>query len=203
MWRGVPLGDLAGQVALVNLQRRLVDLRLEILEALTDLDLSAGRHAVAVVRADEALFEAPHRERSWEQLMLGLYRSGRQSDALAAFQRCRRLLRDELGIGPNQRLVALDGDILRQAPELEWSPTTDRRAIGAALACVEPARRLDEAFVGRHHELDRMVSWWADVQRAAARVLLIEGLAGAGKSRLASELRDRLVADGTVVLVAV
>jgi DNA-binding SARP family transcriptional activator len=119
LWRGPAFGDLGSEEPLRASARTLEDERLEALEALLDAELALGRHA-AVVRELEAVVSAePLRERPREQLMLALYRCGRQSDALRIYEDLRRRLSDELGIVPSERVRRLHEAILRQDPSLQ------------------------------------------------------------------------------------
>jgi DNA-binding SARP family transcriptional activator/class 3 adenylate cyclase len=114
MWRGPPLEEFAFEVFAEGEIARLGELRLNVLEERIGADIEDG-HAGEVVGELEALVgEHPLRERFREQLMLALYQSGRQAEALEAFQEGRRVLVDELGIDPSPRLQQLHGAILRQ-----------------------------------------------------------------------------------------
>ncbi|WP_432991379.1 BTAD domain-containing putative transcriptional regulator [Dactylosporangium sp. CA-233914] len=122
MWRGDPLPEL-GESALARAERsRLIELRLTAMEQQSEALLALGRAAEVVYRSEGALAEAPYRERLWGQLMLALYRCGRQADAMAAYGRARQGLIDELGIEPGPALQQLAQDILRQAPHLTEPP---------------------------------------------------------------------------------
>ncbi|WP_426505127.1 BTAD domain-containing putative transcriptional regulator [Dactylosporangium sp. McL0621] len=124
LWRGDPLPEL-GESALARAERsRLVELRLTAIERHSDALLALGRAPEVVYRTESALAEAPYRERLWGQLMLALYRGGRQADAMSAYARARRGLTEELGIEPGPALQQLAQEILRQAPHLEAAPTT-------------------------------------------------------------------------------
>jgi DNA-binding SARP family transcriptional activator len=95
-----------------------------------DADLALGRHAALVAELGGLASEHPFRERLQGQLMLALYRSGRQAEALAAYRTARHVLVDELGIEPSAGLQELEGAILRQDPELELAqPTIRERSI--------------------------------------------------------------------------
>ncbi|WP_432839279.1 BTAD domain-containing putative transcriptional regulator [Dactylosporangium sp. CA-092794] len=124
LWRGDPLPEL-GESPLARAERsRLSELRLTATERHFDALLALGREAEVVYRSEGALAETPYRERLWAQLMLALYRSGRQADAMAAYARARAGLIDELGIEPGPALQQLAQDILRQAPHLASPPAT-------------------------------------------------------------------------------
>lgn len=118
LWRGSPLSGIA-EGSLVPEITRLAELRAEAEEDLVDDLLAVGEHARVIGRLEVFLGREPLRERSWGQLMLALYRDGRQADALAAFQRARGVLADELGIDPSPELMRLHERILRQDPDLE------------------------------------------------------------------------------------
>jgi YVTN family beta-propeller protein len=119
LWRGPPLGDLAyesfAQVAIGRLEEE----RLGALEDRIDADLALGGHAALVGELEALVAEHPLHERLRAQLMLALYRSGRQADALKCYQRARRGLIDELGIEPGPALKELERAILAHDPELE------------------------------------------------------------------------------------
>jgi WD40 repeat protein/DNA-binding SARP family transcriptional activator/energy-coupling factor transporter ATP-binding protein EcfA2 len=181
LWRGPALGDVAllgrGQGALAQLEER----RLAALEERIQADLALGRHRELVGELEGLVAEYPLRERLWAQLMLALYRSGRQADALAAFQRARDKLVEELGIEPGAELRALEAQVLAQDARLA-APRLALPELPAPLAEVGPT------FVDREKEL----AWLgAGLERAAAGrgvLRLVEGPAGAGKTRLAAEL---------------
>jgi DNA-binding beta-propeller fold protein YncE len=119
LWRGRALADLENepfaQVSLAHLE----ELRLSALEDRVAADLAFGRQAELVPELQELTQRHPLRERLREQLMLALYRCGRQADALAAYHALRQTLLGELGIEPSQSLKRLQQSILNQAPELD------------------------------------------------------------------------------------
>jgi WD40 repeat protein/DNA-binding SARP family transcriptional activator len=119
LWRGPAFADLADEPSLTGEAARLNELRLVAEEERLEALLAAGEHARVAGDAEALLGHHHLRERVWGQLMLALYRSGRQADALAAFQRARDLLAEELGIDPSPELTALHERILRQDPDLE------------------------------------------------------------------------------------
>lgn len=126
LWRGRPLGALGSQPALRPEVTRLDDLRLRALEARFDADLATGHHDEAAGELAQLTQHHPLREGLWRRLMIALYRSGRQGEALEAYARARRILADELGVDPSPALRELHERILRQDPDLE-SPRSRRR----------------------------------------------------------------------------
>jgi DNA-binding SARP family transcriptional activator len=115
LWRGPALAGLGvGEFAETE-ARRLEELQLVALEDRIEADLELGRHAELVAELEGLVAREPLRERLRAQLMTALYRSGRQAEALAAYQRARRTLVDELGIDPSPELQALERSILRHA----------------------------------------------------------------------------------------
>jgi YVTN family beta-propeller protein len=155
LWNGPPLADFTYELFAQSEIPRLEELRLEALEERIDADLAVGHGADLVGELEALVAKHPYRERLRGQLMLALYRDGRQADALSVYQETRKLLVDELGIEPGRALQRLEGAILRQEPALETvleepepaptpSPPTRRRrwtlaAAGAALAVVAGA----------------------------------------------------------------
>jgi YVTN family beta-propeller protein len=119
LWNGPPLADFAYEPFAQNEIARLEELRLEALEERVDADLAIGHGGDLVGELEILVAQHPYRERLRGQLMLALYRDGRQAEALAVYQQTRRLLVDELGIEPSPALQRLEGAILRQEPALE------------------------------------------------------------------------------------
>ena len=124
LWRGPALADFAYEPFAQAAIGRLEEVHLLAVEMRIDADLALGRHAGLVAELDALAAEHPLRERLRGQLMLALYRSGRQAEALAAYQSARSTLVDELGIEPGSALQELERAILRQDRALELAQTT-------------------------------------------------------------------------------
>ncbi len=122
LWRGPALADLAYEVSLQAPIQRLEELRLHARERRIDAELALGRHRALVPELDELVAAHPLHERLGAQLMLALYRSARQADALAAFRATRATFRQELGLEPSPALRRLEQAILVQDPALELAP---------------------------------------------------------------------------------
>jgi DNA-binding SARP family transcriptional activator/CheY-like chemotaxis protein len=122
LWRGPALADLPDAPFVRAEAARLEELRLGAAEDRGDAELALGRHAALVAELDRRVRTHPMRERSRAQLMLALYRCGRQADALATYRQGRRVLRDELGLDPGTRLRELEQAVLRHDPDLSWKP---------------------------------------------------------------------------------
>jgi predicted ATPase/DNA-binding SARP family transcriptional activator len=172
LWRGRPFSGLRDDPFLAEIAR-LEELRLRALELRVDADLEVGRTSELVDELEGLLALYPFRERLWRHLMLALYRSGRQADALAAYHRARRALDEELGIEPGPELQDLEAAILNQ----EVAPAAARRTPIASLPFPLTS------FVGR----DREVATVRALMNQARHVTLV-GIGGAGKTRLALEL---------------
>jgi serine/threonine protein kinase/WD40 repeat protein len=119
LWRGPALADLASEPSLAGEIARLEELRLQAIEDKIAAELDLGHHAAAVAELETLTRTHPLRERLWGELMLALYRSDQQADALAAFDRARTTLAEELGIDPSHELRVLHERILRQDPALD------------------------------------------------------------------------------------
>jgi DNA-binding SARP family transcriptional activator len=119
LWRGPPLADLAFEPFAQSEIARLEELRLAALEQRLEADLETGRHGELVPELETLVSEHPLREGFRRQLMLALYRSGRQAEALEVYQHGRRVLVEELGIEPSAALHQLHGAILRHDPSLD------------------------------------------------------------------------------------
>ena len=118
LWRGTALSDLANEPFALAEARRLEELRVGVEEELIAAELASGRDSDVVAELEALVAAHPLRERLRAQLMLALYRAGRQADALEAFQAARRELQDGLGLDPSPSLVELQRAILRQDPGL-------------------------------------------------------------------------------------
>lgn len=124
LWRGEPLADLAYAPFAQPEIHRLEELRLVALEERIEADLALGRHAEAVAQLELLIGKHPLRERLRAQLIVALYRAGRQAEALDVYQDARRALVEELGLEPSPSLKALEKQVLGQDPALAWSPPT-------------------------------------------------------------------------------
>ncbi|MEV4111122.1 BTAD domain-containing putative transcriptional regulator [Nonomuraea sp. NPDC049695] len=204
LWRGTPYSDFADQSWAEAEVNRLAELRLVTRERHADTGLRLGLHAETVPDLEALTTEHPLREEGWRLLALGLYRCGRQGDALAALRRARNILADELGIDPGPALRKLESDILAQSPELDLAvparpvrpaPVTDTWPPRPA-AAVEPPPLEPEPFVGRDAELARLTTTASRTGRF--QVAIVAGVAGAGKTTLLRQLEGRLSADGWI-----
>ena len=122
LWHGPPLAEFAHEPFALGEAARLAELRLAALEDRIDADLALGRHGELVSKLEALVAAEPLRERLRGQLMLTLYRSGRQAAALDTYRDVRRLLGEELGLDPGPALQRLERAILMQEPELELEP---------------------------------------------------------------------------------
>ena len=188
LWRGPPLADLAYEPFVQTEAIRLEELRLEALEARIDADLEQGRHRELVGELEALAANHPLRERLRGQLMLALYQSGRQAEALDGYRSFRRLLADDLGLEPSPVLQDLERRILRHDPTLDPA------------AAVPPGRRAAGEFVGREDEVGLLLAGLDDALAGRGRLFLIEGPEGSGKTRLADEVASRGKARGARVL---
>ena len=147
LWRGRPLADLENEAFAREVIAELEDERLDTLEARVDADLALGRHAELVGELRSLVRLHPLRERLRGQLMLALYRSGRQADALEVFSQTRRTLVEELGLEPGPELRALQQAILAHDAELEAPARRFRRGPRSVLGAAAAAVALLAAFV--------------------------------------------------------
>lgn len=188
-WRGTPFAGL-DSAWLADVRTTLEAERDEIVLQQTDLRLELGQHTQLVVELERQADASPRNERLATQLMLALYRSGRQADALQHFQRIRTALADELGIDPGAALRALHQSILEEDPALLVSTEPDAPA---ARVTADPGQRpivprqLPSAvltFVGRERELAALSAVLTPAG-TATRMAVIAGTGGMGKTSLA------------------
>ncbi|WP_245746518.1 AfsR/SARP family transcriptional regulator [Nocardia altamirensis] len=124
LWRGRPWAELGDAPDVLGARTKLVELRELAIEELQAARLACGDTAGAVAALSEAVIRAPYRERRWELLVVGLFRSGRQADALAALRKVRALLIEEIGVEPGPALRALEQRLLDHDPGLFLSDNT-------------------------------------------------------------------------------
>lgn len=199
LWRGPPLVDLPDAPFVQPAIRRLEELRLAALEKRIEADLKLGREADLIGELKTLVEEFPLREHLHAQLMLALYRCGRQAEALDAYQSARRVLVEQLAIEPSAPLRRLQQAILRQDASLD--PAAARRGplVPAASESTRPGRREDRptpsnlpaqasSFVGRERQLSELRELLS-----RARVITLTGAGGVGKTRLALQLAASLL----------
>ena len=218
-WRGEPLLEINDQAVGMAEAARLAELRRAGEEALIDARLDAGEHAAIIGDLEAAVAAEPLREKRWAQLMLALYRCGRQAEALRAFQRLTTTLSEELGIAPSRELRELEEAILLQDQKLEQRPSLGpslRTEEGLPSVGEPDSRPLDQSveerpqrggqphhqrlpqsnlptplssFIGRTEELDQILQLMQ-----GTRLLTLTGVGGAGKTRLAVRLASLISA---------
>lgn len=197
LFRGPPLSGVADDAFSLRVEAsRLEELRLGAVETRLRAGLAAGRLSETIADAERLVAEHPLREGVWAALMLALYRSGRQGEALRAFARLRRVLAEELGIEPSGELRHLEQRLLEQDPTLE-------REIAPAPA-TEPTSDVtvvrDSSLIGREHEMSELLAAVDEARSGRGSLFLIGGEPGIGKSRLANEMVSRAKEQDVTVL---
>ena len=203
--RGEPLCDVACEGSVAQWRRALEEKRLQALLLRIEADLAAGAAGELVAELERLASAHPFEERLWGQLMLALYRSGRQADALDAFARARRGFAAELGLEPGEQLARLharmlehDGSLLDSAGDGaadQDMADEDMAADRPMPAPKPPASNLPgevTKLIGREPELAVLQGLLADPD---VRVVTLIGTGGVGKTRLSLELARRLEAD--------
>ncbi|MFG2599116.1 BTAD domain-containing putative transcriptional regulator [Streptomyces sp. NPDC048462] len=191
LWRGPVLSGGGGPVieaASASIEER----RLIAAEQLCELRLSLGEAAGLVVELSELVRRNPLRESLRGQLMIALYRSGRQAEALEEYGRVRGLLVEELGIDPGPHLTRLYEGILRESPELTGPATAPAAPVGPP---AEPPSTLPHDlsdFTGRDRELAGILRAAMDGGGHGPRIVAIDGMGGCGKTSLAVRAAHRL-----------
>src|SRR4051794_32862978 len=213
LWRGPALAEFASEEFARAEAARLEELRIVAVEERVGAKLQLGRHDEVTGELEALVAEFPYREGLWGQLMLALYRSGRQADALRAYSHLRAQLGEALGIDPGAPLRSLEQAILMQKAELDWvapassaaaAPEIDDRA-GVRRDAWRPALPLalarDELLVGLHGEtawLDDLLARATDAPVGA----LVRGERGSGRTSLAVSFGRRAFQQGCAVLYA-
>jgi predicted ATPase/DNA-binding SARP family transcriptional activator/peroxiredoxin len=186
LFRGDPLADFAFDEFAQAEIARLVELRFAAVADRVDARLALGDAEALVPEIRDLVRARPMWERPRRQLMLALYRAGRQQDALQAYRETRTLLAEEFGLEPSAELQTLERDILRHELELERPPplVVARAPSGVLARLPTPANKCQ----GRERELSEVDA----LVRSGARLVTITGAGGCGKTRLAVEVASSL-----------
>ncbi|MFD8163883.1 AfsR/SARP family transcriptional regulator [Streptomyces malaysiensis] len=188
LWRGSPLADVALTSSIMAESARLEESRLAVMEANFGVRIALGQHEDVLPELKLLVAQHPLRERLHEHLMMALYGTGQQAEALGAYRDLHHLLADELGIDPSRPLRELQQRILEEDPRLNdrgaphgatASGPRERAVSSEAAPC--PLPHQPSLFVGRTSELAAIAAYLAEGRPAVA----IHGLAGSGKSALA------------------
>jgi DNA-binding SARP family transcriptional activator/WD40 repeat protein len=203
LWRGTPLADLVGEPFAGVEVARLEELRTGAIEDRIDVDLVLGRDVELLPELELLVVRSPYRERLRGQLMLALYRAGRQADALVAYQAARRALVDELGLEPSRELRELEAAILvqdegLQAPRLVPFGEAEAARVLVAANGVAPSAAIDAVMAegcDSHQRFEEALRREIEGQQAARLETTIVA-AGATHAEL---IRARhVIADGVL-----
>jgi len=209
LWRGAAFGEVADEPWAVAEVARLEELRHQAAEVLVTAMVRSGDIAAAIPAADALTRQQPLREEGWRLLAVALWASSRQADALDALHRARRTLAAELGLDPGPDLTSLQDAILQQRQDVlqaairrpEAEPdVADVAAETVATGGVPGAGAAGELFVGRRAELARLSRTAAEVTEHGARLALVTGEPGVGKSAVQRRLTRQLREDGWLVV---
>jgi DNA-binding SARP family transcriptional activator len=189
LWRGAPLCDFAYERFAQDEIARLEELHVAAVEDRIDADLAVGGVEDLVPELEMLVARHSLRERLRRQLMLALYRTDRQAEALAAYRDARQTLLDELGIEPSRGLQDLQKAILAQDPSL------DEKVARHAVA----GRHAAQPLLGRENELAVLEAGLEDALAGRGRLFVVVGAPGAGKSHFGDEVASRAKARGANV----
>jgi len=199
LWRGEPLPELGDTPTAATDRLRLVELHVRARERRCDALLALGRADAAVPDLERLVAENPLRERLWARLATALYAAHRQADALEAIRKCTELLRDELGIDPGPELRDLERAVLRQDPKLTERVPRPKLTVAPPPAPAAPVSVEAEEIVGRVAEREKLRAVAEQVGGGRPAVVVLEGEAGIGKTRLAEAVAEYGRASGWAV----
>ena len=184
LWRGPALADLALEPSLLGEIARLEELHVAAIEERISTRLELGQHTVVIAELEAATAAHPLRERLWGQLIMALYRSGRQAEALGAFERARRILADELGVDPSRELQDLHERVLRHDDSLQEHGEALRGyrlldkvgegAFGSVFRAIQPQVEREVAIKAIHAELANQPDFVRRFEREAQLVARLE-----------------------------
>ncbi len=188
LFRGEPLGDVAAEGSVGQWRRALEEKRLQATVLRIDADLAKGASGELVPELERLVTDHPFEERACGQLMLALYRAGRQADALGAYERARRRFSEELGLAPGEQLERLQRRILERDPTLEPALPAQSSPVARAAIAASSLPRPVTRMVGREDELRALARLMADPN---VRLVTLTGSGGVGKTRLLLEFATR------------
>jgi DNA-binding SARP family transcriptional activator len=202
LWRGEVLEDFRYERFAEEARRRLDEVRIELAQAVAEALLEAGEPGEAAGDLRALTREHPLRERLWELLMVALYRSGRQADALRAYQDARDVLGEELGLEPGPGLRRLEQQVLGHDPDLDL-PNARAAVTPPPTPAPTPPEEPSAAptFVGRDVERDAVLGAVDAARRGRTGFVLISGEAGIGKTTLVESVLPELQRRGCAVAV--
>ncbi|MBR7836814.1 tetratricopeptide repeat protein [Actinospica durhamensis] len=207
LWRGDPLADAPPHLEVAARIHQLQEARLAAWQDRIEADLHLGRDQELVSELRGLIQVHPLREALHGQLMLALYRAGRQAEALDAYQDLRRLLVDELGVEPsaplellNRRILSADAELEAPVRDVEPTRSADASSGFAHGTVAQPVRTLPpdtRVFTGRTRECEALLALARDASQCPGTVVIsaIDGMAGIGKSALAIHAAHRMSAD--------
>src|SRR2546425_4839678 len=193
LWRGAPLSDFSYEGFAQDEIKRLEELHVAALEDRIEAELALGHHDELVPELEALVTRHPLRERLRGQLMLALYRAGRQAEALESYRAARRTLLAELGIEPGRALRELEQAILAQVPALDAAKRQQQPVL-------RPGRAAASPLEGHAEELELLEAGLDDALAGRGRLFVVVGDATTGKTRLADELASSAKQRGTRIL---
>ncbi|GGQ23019.1 AfsR/SARP family transcriptional regulator [Streptosporangium pseudovulgare] len=204
LWQGPAFAEAADEPWAAAETARLNELRLTATELHAAAGLRIGDPAAVIPEAERLTRDEPLREEGWRLHALALWSSGRQADALATLRRARGILAEELGLDPGPDLTALEEAILTQRTDILHAsvpppPPPPAAPLPPAAPPTRPAPITEAPFVGRQAELSALVTAASEAATDGARIALVTGEAGLGKSTLLEHLGRRLEHDGWLV----
>ena len=199
LWRGPPWGALTGWPPAQADAVRCEELHASAEELVSESSIRLGQHAEAIERLTALCERDPFRERYWELLMVALYLSGRQADALRAYQRARDVLTNELGIEPSAGLRQLETDVLQQRVEGWSEPILLRPTIEPPPGRDRRPSRSPSGLIGRARESATFDEQLDRLFEGETRVAVVSGEAGIGKTRMLEAFRARATDRGARV----
>jgi DNA-binding SARP family transcriptional activator len=194
LWRGDPFGEFSHRDFAHADATRYIALRHTAIEARFDAALQSGEGGDLVPEIEAAIASDPTEERLWGHLMVALYRAGRSSDAVRAFDRARVALDRELGTSPGDGLQTLYRKICDKSADLHFTPPAAAQAVSPG---PDPHGRIP--FVGRASELDTITAALSNARARSGSLVLLTGESGIGKTALAQAVSTQARQTGMVV----